>query len=88
MRRALVLGPDRVITHGTSSPLTEVGHQLVRLLGQANISLAFPLQARVKEWQSIADKLPRISVPVKRLREPSRQRYRGRSTLNISRAVV
>lgn len=48
---------------------TEVGHQLGELLDRGGISLSFPLQSRVKQWQSVAEKLERVPLPIGELRE-------------------
>lgn len=40
----------------------EVGKQLLKLLDREGIALAFPMQQRVKSWDSIAGKVERLSL--------------------------
>jgi ppGpp synthetase/RelA/SpoT-type nucleotidyltranferase len=49
--------------------MSEVSHQIDVLLLKDNVSLSFPLQHRVKTWQSILEKLGRISIPIANLHE-------------------
>lgn len=53
-------------------PLAEVlrsslTKEIATILERANIALAFPIQSRVKSWQSIAEKLQRVPLSIKRL---------------------
>ena len=43
---------------------TEVSRQLERLLGDANVTLGFPIEFRVKSWPSIQEKFERVSLPL------------------------
>jgi len=46
----------------------EIDHQLAQLLHRT-VALAFPVQHRVKAWSSIAEKLVRVRLALKELRE-------------------
>ncbi len=43
----------------------EINNQLVRLLEDNEIVLGFPIQHRVKTWNSISDKLSKLKFPIK-----------------------
>lgn len=47
----------------------EVSHQIGRLLEQANVVLGFPIQHRVKEWDSISEKFERVPLSINSLKE-------------------
>jgi putative GTP pyrophosphokinase len=47
----------------------ELSHQIERLLESHNATLGFPLQHRVKQWESIADKFERVPLKINSLRE-------------------
>lgn len=49
--------------------VVEFGRQLEKLLEQENVSLAVPLQSRIKDWDSIQEKIERKSWAVKSIRE-------------------
>jgi putative GTP pyrophosphokinase len=46
---------------------TEVTHQLETLLGEAGITIGFPIQNRVKTWESISEKLKRLPSRFKKV---------------------
>lgn len=48
---------------------SEVAAQISRLLGDAGISLGFPIQHRVKGWASFVDKFERVSLNVESIKE-------------------
>src|SRR5205814_10570211 len=55
--------------YSTISPIAErfcreVTHQIDGLLSREQIALSFPVQHRVKSWQSLVDKLERLAKPV------------------------
>jgi putative GTP pyrophosphokinase len=45
----------------------EITKQIGRLLDDAGVALGFPIQRRVKRWESIANKFDRLSLPIKRV---------------------
>lgn len=47
--------------------LMEVVRQIEALIGQENISLGFPIQSRVKSWNSIEEKVERTGIKLKSL---------------------
>jgi putative GTP pyrophosphokinase len=47
----------------------ELLHQLDELLDQATVPLSFPVQHRVKAWSSISEKLQRVPLSLKSLRD-------------------
>jgi GTP pyrophosphokinase len=47
----------------------ELGKQLLKLLESEGIALAFPMQQRVKSWDSIAGKLERLTLAVKSIQD-------------------
>jgi putative GTP pyrophosphokinase len=47
----------------------EINNQLVRLLEDNKIVLGFPIQHRVKTWNSISDKLSKLKFPIKDVKE-------------------
>lgn len=48
---------------------SELANQLNRVLENEGIALGFPIQRRVKSWESLAEKFERLSLHVKSLKE-------------------
>ena len=46
----------------------ELVNQLDQLLAEARVALGFPIQHRVKEWESLQTKLDRLKFPIKDMR--------------------
>lgn len=47
---------------------TEITNQIEKILEDNSIVLAFPVQHRVKKWNSISDKLSNLKSPVKNIK--------------------
>jgi putative GTP pyrophosphokinase len=57
----------RLLTPLADTFCTEVSRQLNRLLADANVTLGFPIEYRVKTWESIAEKLERKTLQLETL---------------------
>lgn len=47
----------------------EIVHQVTILIDRENISLGFPITARIKSWESIREKVPRLPLNLRSLHE-------------------
>lgn len=59
----------RIAAPVAKSFCTEITRQISKLLEDQNISLGVPLQSRVKDWNSIVDKLGRINLNINGIKE-------------------
>jgi GTP pyrophosphokinase len=51
--------------------MDEVTHQLHQLVAEKKVSLSFPIQSRVKQWDSIVEKIERKALRLNRVQELS-----------------